>query len=430
MSFGKKIRELHNYVQSSYYLSYPNLSIGGDEFNDVIIFSAITGINAGKELLVGNYGLGKTTVAEVVSSIIYGYPPEIVQLCELNGHPYLTEEKIFGRPDLASLQKGKEEVVWSNFSIFEGPKIVDEINRIPGGAQNTLLNSIDRGIFKYLNGVLYQSDLPFFATTNYPDSGNMPLIPPLLDRFDISVEVLPPIGLTMYKETVETNRGILECDDITKRMLKYFDGNEDHGDINNLRDEYRDFLKDNGIPTFTNKEIEKIRKDIEKIKISPQSMLFVDIFYSGVNHTIKIKGESRSNHYENSIWGAPENNLSYRFLNSLINYSKSMAFFEGKREVDLTLIKAVLPYVIQHRTEFNGTMKQLDKDVFYLGSQQRYLARIFAEGTIKDFLENEELYEEFYSELMKENEEKITKIGNKLDVPPIRSISYQRVHKG
>ena len=151
----------------------------------------LTGLRQGKALIIGEPGLGKTTSAEYVCSLLYRVPLGTIWGSEVSGHPEQTEEKIIGRPDLGRLNQGEEVVVWSHFVLLP-TKIVDEINRLPETKQSMILDGVDRGNWEYLNDSVINREYCLFATANYQDGGTNTIIAPLIDRFDIMVESKHP----------------------------------------------------------------------------------------------------------------------------------------------------------------------------------------------------------------------------------------------
>jgi MoxR-like ATPase len=174
---------LYQFIHDHLYFNRPDLEINGERFNSTILFSLLTGLKKGKELIIGEPGLGKTTSAEFVCSLVYQFPLGVIWGSEVSGHPEQTEEKIVGRPDLGKLNRGEEDVVWTNFSQIPA-KIVDEINRLPETKQSMILDGVDRGNWEYLNEMIINEEYCLFATANYQDGETNTIIAPLVDRFD------------------------------------------------------------------------------------------------------------------------------------------------------------------------------------------------------------------------------------------------------
>ena len=185
--YQKQVMEIYQFISDHLYFNRPDIEIKGERFNSAILFSLLTGLKKGKELIIGEPGLGKTTSAEFVCSLIYQFPLGVIWGSEVSGHPEQTEEKIVGRPDLGKLNRGEEDVVWTNFSQIP-VKIVDEINRLPETKQSMILDGVDRGNWEYLNEMIINDEYCLFATANYQDGGTNTIIAPLVDRFDVMVE--------------------------------------------------------------------------------------------------------------------------------------------------------------------------------------------------------------------------------------------------
>lgn len=95
-----KVRDIYGFIQENLYLNRPDMNIGGNRFNSALLFSFLTALNQGKEIIMGEPGLGKTTSAEYICAMIYRFPLGLIWAGVVAGHPEQTEEKIIGRPDL------------------------------------------------------------------------------------------------------------------------------------------------------------------------------------------------------------------------------------------------------------------------------------------------------------------------------------------
>src|SRR4030042_1509271 len=185
--YQKQVKEIYQFINDHLYFNRPDIEIKGERYNSTILFSLLTSLPKGKELIIGEPGLGKTTSAEYVCSLVYQFPLGVIWGSEVSGHPEQTEEKIIGRPDLGKLNRGEEEGVCTNFSQIP-VKTVDEINGLPETKQSMILNGVDRGNWEYLNEILINDEYSLFATANYQHRGTNTIIAPLVDRFDVMVE--------------------------------------------------------------------------------------------------------------------------------------------------------------------------------------------------------------------------------------------------
>ncbi len=422
----EKVREIIDNATEVWYLSNPNFKIGDREYNKEVVFCVINLLTRGNILLIGNYGWGKTTIAEGLGAYFYGIPPRVMAHAKIRGHPFQTEEKIIGRPDLGELNKGREKVIWSNFvklSKYYG--IVDEINRMHEGHQNLLLDMVDRGIINYLNEVyLLEKKPPFFATQNYPDEGNTPLIPPLLDRFDVCIEVYTPANeIILLTSHSEKNKEKFKNPEIEKAMLEKLEQNKD---IDEEREKYREWLEKQEISVMYDDELKKIENEINKINISPEAKIFEAFIYSGVNSIVRIEGEpSLDEHYEKTPFGKIENNLSYRWLYSVEKFAKGMAWLKEKDKVGIEDINDVLANTLQQRMIFKDSfMNEHIKPEYYKGSWQGYVTKEWVEELREYYDENKEVYNEALLLSAREEYDKLKEKFEGYDLPQIRAMLY------
>jgi len=431
----KKVKEILKYIQRSWFVHKNNIKIDGEEYNDTILFSLLTALIDGKELIVGNYGLGKTTLAEAILSIVHGVPVEVYQAAKLNGHSEQTEEKIIGRPDLGAFQQGKEKVIWSLFAQAKG-KILDEINRLPPGKQTELLDAIDRGIFKYLNEVLFQPEQPFFATANYPDRGNTPLIEPLVDRFDIVTEAtLSPYAVAIANGFVEEEKNKISDPVLAEEIIKIFlDTNKPYKQklqeiYERKSEEFIKKLSEKGITFLLGKdEKEEIKKEIKELKLSEDTELFLNYFrlslynpYTGENRPGELTPEE--NHYQAYLPGKITNSLSQRFFNSVVKYAKALAWFRGHEKIEVEDVIIVMPYALAHRAKFDEKyleevrQKRNDINEYNKSFLNLYVAKELVKEMYKEFEEDKEEIKEAFLLAREGKKEELEKLAKEKDHP-------------
>ena len=351
MSLKDRVIEIYDYISSNLYFGRSDFEISGERFNSTLIFSLLTAITGGKELIIGEPGLGKTTLAEYVASLVYSLPLEVIYASEVSGNPELTEEKIVGRPDIGRLNLGEESVVWSYF-VQVAPKIVDEMNRIPESKQSLILNGTDRGIWKYMNESLINREGCLFATINYSDRGTVSLIPPLLDRFDITVESKHP----------GPNHASMVARNESKEVFEKLHS-KNASDLFKVLDEKVPFSKkkeqiDRISETFgglSSEDRENIRVDIGGMEVSEDAEILLRMLISEFSFC-HVFGQRRADevcvegcHYLGYLCSRVKNCISNRFPSSVINYSKALAWILSEEVVSLEHLKKVAPYALAHR---------------------------------------------------------------------------------
>lgn len=378
----EKILKLYEVITGNLYLGEENLFLDENLFDPVSLFGIFTLLLDGKELIFGGYGSGKTTSSERMASLIKGLPLEFVQATTIHGHPEQTEEKIKAVLDLGTLQQeGKESVRWKIIA-YSPVVIIDEINRLPVGKQNMILNEVDRNIWSYRGETLIlKNPKAFFATINYHDEGTTKLIPPLRDRFDISVETgsLNPIRKRVIRRGIEDD--FLRDNDLTVEMVNFILSHNHTNEvdtvtefINKSSEEFKKEIKkrlhaigiDINIPEIH--EIYRIKKEISEIDISEDAELFLDYISQEVNcqySTVKDFSRCYGCHYSNLIC-SDLYNISNRAEQSLFKYAKAMAWLTGEKEINLEHLITILPYILWHRVKISdrkiSEVKQIEKN--------------------------------------------------------------------
>ncbi len=359
----KVVWELYAYIQDNLYLNRPDMQIKGREFNSALLMSLLTGLCEGKELIIGEPGLGKTTSAEYVCALLYRFPLGTIWGSEVSGHPEQTEEKIIGRPDLGKLNKGEEVVVWSHFALLP-VKIVDEINRLPETKQSMILDGVDRGNWEYLNAAIINEEYCLFATANYQDRGTNTIVAPLIDRFDVMVESKHPGANLAYFIGGHGSNGVrLRSEELEAEFHSVLSENIPYPvrmkRLDELCDRFGEWLEaQEGIRTLSVAERREIRSSKKSLPFDLDFNAFLRFVVSELSFCHHF-GQKRSNeacdagcHFTGYLCNAVRNCVSNRLPISARNFSQALAWLLGDEEVDLEHLKAVLPFTLAHRTQW------------------------------------------------------------------------------
>lgn len=137
-------------------------------------------------IIVGQPGIGKTTLAKNISKML-----KKEKFVRIQGSPDLTVEDILGDIDpIKAMKHGPMSVeAFSKGKIFKADKGIlffDELNRCPEKLQNALLQVLEEGkatIGSY--DVDFDINFIFIGTMNPEDSSTEKLSDVLLDRFDV-----------------------------------------------------------------------------------------------------------------------------------------------------------------------------------------------------------------------------------------------------
>ncbi len=399
--YRETIRGVYDFIKDNLYFNRPDLEIKGEKFNSALIFSLLTGINRGKELIIGEPGLGKTTSAEYVGCLLYRMPIGIVWGAEVSGHPEQTEEKIIGRPDLGKLNRGIEEVVWSYFAQIP-VKIVDEINRLPETKQSMILDGVDRGNWEYLNEMIINEEYCLFATANYQDRGTNTIIAPMVDRFDVVVESRHPGPNIAYQvgKFNEKDR-ILRNPKTENSLQKIFRGKVSYKtklrQMEEVCDDYGAFLRNKlGVETVGPRERKAINAEINGVEMDLDANAFTRMLLAELSFCHKY-GQKRSIenceegcHFTGYLCHEVKNCASNRLPTSIKTYSQALAWLMGDAEVGVEHIKAVMPYTLAHRIQWKEEYlanKEKDKRD---NPFQIYLAKDAVKGIFNRYAEQSE----------------------------------------
>jgi MoxR-like ATPase len=225
-------------------------------------------------------------------------------------------------------------------------KIVDEYNRIPTRTQSALLTLMADGYAEILDHVFEAPDSAWFLTANDDaGGGTYQVIEALRDRIDIVVRALP-----FNSRFLPTLLARIE-EDITPQEL---------------------------VPrqiTFTEEEIDRMRKEILAITIPAPVLRRLEFFSShfefceqgGVQveyktkDTVKLAGidfgqlsaEDTGRDLVKDLGSQTRNGLSVRMLLTSLTFVKALAFFRGARTVSLDDVRQILPFVLHDKLAQN-----------------------------------------------------------------------------
>ncbi len=329
------------------------------------MFSAILRKNV---LIFGDYGSGKTTSCERIASLMSCLPLEFIQASTIHSHPEQTEEKIKATLDLGILEKKGIEVVRWKITPFSPVTIIDEINRLPAGKQNIILNEVDRGIWSYRGSTLFLRKKPLFATINYGDEGTAKLIPPLLDRFDIAVET-GKMSVVMKRKL---RKGIKDeflrdpklAEEIIENIIE-INSKEAEKYVRDVTEKFSLKLSNKlGFDVLTPDEQEKIEKEILSLNTSQDVELFLDYFSQEVYCQMTTKKDfTRCDGCHYSSFACSDIGVfSGRAELSSLVFAKAIAWIE-ESECEFNHLKAVLPYCLWHRCNLNSSRALEVRDI-------------------------------------------------------------------
>jgi MoxR-like ATPase len=405
-----KVRELYDRIRSDLYLCREDMEVGSERYNSALALGTMTELNKGKQLLYGEYGGGKTTVAEYLHSLYHTLPLDLIRRVSVRADPQKTDEKMIARPDYGALHGQKEKVVWQHF-VLVGPKIVDEFNRLPESNQSMLLNGVDRGDWNYLNDSISTGPMPLFATCNYADKGNNGLIPPLLDRFDVSAESKFPGVANVIAISMDYHNGkdrVLKNEKLTEKAIAALNSGMSYRDVRSALEDvaigYREHLAKEGFPVIEKGDLEKASEEIGKIPLDNDAQIYFTFLAAELNLDSRY-GQKRSIDSTNAdaglyLGGAFEGAGSRRAEKAIIRYAQSLAWLQDAKEVSLDHILNIAPHVLWHRLRWTEETKGKFRDNKRKDPLELYIAKTLVNegtdavpGVKKRFLESRDNYQ-------------------------------------
>ena len=323
----------------------PLITPGTSAYNSSLLFITLTSLlNHGTMLLTGGPGLGKTTGSELTGPLFMGTSLEEILASEILGHPQLTEEKMVASYDLGKLVHSGERVVIPNRFLESPVKIVDEGNRIPPDTLSVMMRLVDTGKAVYGGKLLTAKPGPLFVTANYADEGTFHFTPPFLDRFDVAVMVTSPTPWDL------------------RRIRGRGDEKLNGGNLEKLTN----------MPNGLKLDLPAIRKEINKMPEETEYDVskvgeFSDFVYSSLrfseaasqNLARATKGNAWKINQDKAPKGhfvdAPHiytlNELTVRTMRAMPRYAKAFAWFNGDNVVDVSHLKAIMPYLLWHKVQ-------------------------------------------------------------------------------
>jgi MoxR-like ATPase len=347
-------------------------------------------------LILGEPGFGKTTLAKVMSSTMTGLPFDLYETAQIQGHPDQTFETMIARLDFSKIHE-RESVIWL-LSAYLDSRIVDEINRLPAGKQDELLNAMQTGRFSYLNSTFFKENTSFTATANHQDNGTNVMIPPLRDRFGIAIE-LGYIGATYRRDIALTGRNVrdrLVNRELTNRILEVVNDPsktipERLKEIENVRGEFASGLSsrlvqeysgdddeifgvkyvDFNFGSYSPEDKKRIQDEIDAVAMNSDARMFCEMIDAELN-TTTLYGRKRSSdrvdqstHSVNLASSKVKNGFSPRGIRALDRMSRGIAYLLGDSKVQKEHVVAVAPHVLGHRLDFTddylGSLQELQR---------------------------------------------------------------------
>jgi len=352
-----------------------DLFIGDRRINSQLYFSIANACLRNRALLLyGGMGANKTTLINLLGSSFLSLPFSEVEDRMVTGHPEQTEEKMVGFLDPRQWMReegGACTVLWTPWSKSRW-KLINEVNRFPGGKQNLFLEILKKRKISYSGQVNEPGDTCYYLTMNPEFSATYPLDQALLDRISACVPAYQPDFLA----------GLL---------------------LSEREKEVRDLAA--MLPRFTEEEFSSLPGLVAEIPLSSQVELAVLCLIRDFTlcerapsyDKTQLSGSKPSLglcsgcHYHNNpeaiCWQADEG-LSDRVRQDLRIFCRAFAFLLG-READLEVLRAIAPYVIWHR--ITPLASRLEKPPYFGAGKLAYVAELVNKSIDRTMNERREM---------------------------------------
>ena len=337
-----------------------DLAVGNQRINSQLYFSIANACLRNRALLLyGGMGANKTTLVNLLGSSFLSLPFGEVEDRMVTGYPEQTEEKMVGFLDPRQWTREEDEpctVLWTPWSRSRW-KLINEVNRFPGGKQNLFLEILQKRKISYAGQVYEPGDTCYYLTMNPEFSATYPLDEALLDRISVCVPAFQPnflAGLALSER--ERDVGEL-AEELPRFTLQEFDSLPGLVAQKELEPQVelavlclvRDFTLCERAPSYDKTQLSSAR---------PSRGLCAGCHYSGNPEAI--------------CWQADEG-LSDRVRQDLRSFSRALAYLLD-READLEVLKAVAPYVIWHR--INPIRSIIDRPPYYGARKLAFVAEL------------------------------------------------------
>lgn len=410
MDLRLKLQDVYGFIIEELYRVREDLELGNRHYSSQLVFGLLAFVLKAPVFLVGDYGQGKTALAELLGSILGGLPYPAVRFTVLRGSPEITEDKIVGLVDLGKLQSGTVKIIWSPF-VRSPVKIVDEITRIPEIKQSMLLEGVRTGQWQIYGRMFAEGTRsPLFATANFDRvSGTFELVPALQDRFSVGlptgypgVEACLDLILNGDLEDRAEKTGLAAYAEEAIRILSY--ENFDPHALAALRARFKQHLAARGIPTLSDKEISQAKEEIQELGFSSNALLLMRFLISALNACPKT-GQKRGEQFGDHQGECPTDCKFYdspcswvlggssrRLEKALGEFARAVAWFRGASAVESMDIAAAAPFVTWHRREFSRELVRKAK----LGNRRGYPVKLeaafhFVDRVLEEYQEQQDL---------------------------------------
>jgi MoxR-like ATPase len=365
-SLERKLRATVATIGERYFVDPTTVTVGTTQVDHwKVLLGTFTYLADDNALLVGEPGTGKTTFANVVAAAVTGLPADLFARTQIQGHPDQTKEEMLARAHVGKLTtEGVETVVWQN-TLFLPQILIDEFNRLPAGKQSIVQEVVRTGSVSHLNEVLDRQDVPFVATINETDQGVYDVTPPILDRFDVSIEFTHGEGWLqphVERAAARIERDLVDPAATSEILQRLQDPDLDPEDrlayVDERRDERRSALESHGLAPFAPADERAFREAADGIELTGDAETFLEFLYDEINlsstrtHKRRSDDPTARTHSQGLAYAKVNNGMSARRRRAIVEYARMLALYLGDANVTRDHVRAVAPHCLAHALDF------------------------------------------------------------------------------
>ena len=328
-------------------------------FSSNVLLPLLTFAVGGKCLMVGGPGRGKTTVA-VLMGVLAGTSSDDVRRGVQQGQPQLTISDLVGIPlprDLINAASLAEiGIAWREW-LTRPVKIIDEYNRIPTKTQSALLTMVAEGYVES-HDQMHKTNPDrgveswFFTANDDAGGGTFPVIQALRDRMDVTVQAASFNSRFLDELVTRVEAGEKPEEHVPGELV--FAAQE--------QDRMRTGIRRVPVPATVRRRLEFFLSHFEFVQHGGRRFEYrtKDTVTTAGGRVAEVIDANSGADLAADLGAQTVNGLSVRALQTLILYSKAMAWFRGADAVAIEDVAAMLPFVLRGKLLPNPTHPRFD----------------------------------------------------------------------
>lgn len=355
--------------------SEQRVELARDEgYASFILLPLLNLIACRRVVIVGAPGRGKTTVATLMG-LLAGDPLEDVRNSIQHGHPQLTLADLLGSPLPSELIQAKQakdvRVSWRGW-ITRRVKIIDEYNRIPTKTQSALLSLMAEGYAESFEQIIQTGHSAWYLTANDDlGGGTFPVIEALKDRIDLVIRCMPFHSRYLEELAHRVELGT-SPEELMPQDLVFTPEELDQASENVRAVKVPVGVQD--IMGFLLGQLDFCQRASSKLEYRNKDTLHL----SGRRLAHVCNEDCPLDKHEN-LCTQTENGVSARAFQTLLHFSKALAYFRGNSEVEIDDVRQLLPWVLHDKLHVNAQSGffQKSENQFYLHDRVSWIRQLF-----------------------------------------------------